>query len=92
MNIAANYVVLYMDDTITAANFWVEQVGFYEMKRIEFNNHYIITVRSKNQTTCFELVPLKLMEDNPYILNLKMPSIALSTPNLEQTRQHLIIA
>lgn len=49
----------------------------------------VITVGSKTGNTNFELVPLELMKDNPYNLNLGIPSICLTTQDIRKEHARL---
>ena len=85
-----NYVVLYIDDPEACRQFWIEQVGMVEKDRKEFGDFVIAKVGFADQPFAFELVPLAMMADNPYDLDLATPSIALQADDLEGTRAQLI--
>ena len=85
-----NYVVLYVTDPDLCRRFWVEQVGMIEKDRTEFEGFVIAKVGFADQPFAFELVPLAMMADNPYDLDLATPSIALQADDLEATRAQLI--
>jgi len=80
------YVVLYVTDAEVCRRFWVEQVGMVEKSRKEFGEFSIVQVGFADQSFAFELVPLAMMADNPYGLDLATPSIALHADDLESTR------
>jgi lactoylglutathione lyase len=85
-----NYVVLYVTDPDLCRRFWVEQVGMIEKDRTEFEGFVIAKVGFADQPFSFELVPLAMMADNPYGLDLATPSIALQADDLEATRAQLL--
>ncbi len=89
MNIGIGYVVLYLNDTEKAAEFWQTNFGFEIKNELDAGGHKVITIGAKDSQTNFELVPLALMEDNPYNLNLGMPSICLFTDDLEAEHKRL---
>ncbi|WOO87836.1 VOC family protein [Mollicutes bacterium LVI A0039] len=89
MNVGIGYVVLYMNDTKQAAKFWTETFGFEIKKTVKVGTKQVITVGASNSQTNFELVPLSLMSDNPYNLNLGIPSICLHVDNLQQEHARL---
>ncbi len=89
MNVGIGYVVLYLNDTEAASNFWVDTFDFEVKKVVDTGEHKVITIGAKNSETNFELVPLQLMANNPYNLNLEMPSICLKTDNLHEEHQRL---
>ena len=85
-----NYVVLYIDDPEACRQFWIEQVGMVEKDRTEFGDFVIAKVGFADQPFAFELVPLAMMADNPYGLNLGSPSVALQAEDLETAHAQLI--
>ena len=84
------YVVLYVDDAEVCRRFWVEQVGMVEKSRTVVGEVVVAQVGFADQPFAFELVPLALMADNPYGLDLATPSIALQADDLEAARDTLI--
>ena len=84
------YVVLYVTDAEACRRFWVEQVGMVDKGRKEFGEFSIVQVGFADQPFSFELVPLAMMADNPFGLDLATPSIALHTEDLESARARLI--
>lgn len=84
------YVVLYVKDESASLNFWVNQVGLVVKETKNAGDFKINEVGFKDQDFSFELVPLKLMENNPDGLNLGTPSICFKTPDLVGLRQKLI--
>ena len=84
------YVVLYVTDADLCRRFWLEQVGMVEKDRKEAGEHSIVQVGFADQPFAFELVPLALMADNPYGLDLATPSIALHVDDLEAARAQLV--
>lgn len=84
------YVVLYMNDTQKAAEFWQTYFDFVIKNVVDAGEHQVITVGAVDGQTNFELVPLALMADNPYDLNLGIPSICLSTDDLQAEHQRLV--
>lgn len=86
------YVVLYVTDAEACRRFWVEQVGMVEKQRLEVGEHAIVQVGFSDQPFAFELVPLAMMADNPFGLDLATPSIALQADDLEAERARLVEA
>jgi lactoylglutathione lyase len=84
------YVVLYVTDAELCRRFWVDSVGMIEKDRKEFGEYVIAQVGFADQDFAFELVPLAMMADNPYGLDLATPSIALHADDLEKTRADLV--
>jgi lactoylglutathione lyase len=84
------YVVLYVTDAEACRRFWVEQVGMVEKDRKEVGDHSVVQVGFADQPFTFELVPLAMMADNPFGLDLATPSIALHAENLEVARAQLL--
>ena len=84
------YVVLYVTDAEACRRFWVEQVGMVEKDRKEAGELSIVQVGFADQDFSFELVPLALMADNPYGLDLATPSIAMQVDALEAARAQLL--
>jgi len=84
------YVVLYVTDAEACRRFWVEQVGMVEKDRKELGDFSVVQVGFADQPFAFELVPLDMMADNPYGLDLATPSIALHAADLEEARAHLL--
>lgn len=84
------YVVLYVTDADACRRFWVDQVGMVEKSRKEVGGFSIVQVGFADQPFAFELVPLAMMADNPYNLDLATPSLALETDDLEATRASLV--
>jgi lactoylglutathione lyase len=84
------YVVLYVTDVETCRRFWVEQVGMVEKDRKELGDHAVVQVGFADQPFAFELVPLAMMADNPYGLDLATPSLALHAEDLEAARAQLL--
>ena len=84
------YVVLYVTDAEVCRRFWVDQVGMVEKSRTVVDDFTIVQVGFSDQPFAFELVPLALMADNPYGLDLATPSIALQADDLEVARAQLL--
>ena len=84
------YVVLYVTDAEACRRFWVEQVGMVEKDRKDVGEFSIVQVGFPDQAFAFELVPLAMMADNPYGLDLATHSIALQADDLEAVRAQLI--
>jgi lactoylglutathione lyase len=84
------YVVLYVTDADACRRFWIDQVGMVEKDRKEVDGFSIVQVGFSDQPFAFELVPLALMADNPYGLDLATPSIALHADDLEAVRAQLV--
>jgi len=85
-----SYVVLYVNDADLCRQFWLDQVGMIEKDRKHAGDVTIVQVGFADQDFAFELVPLALMADNPYGLDLATPSIALHADDLEATRARLV--
>ena len=90
MSMRVRYVVLYVDDAETCRRFWIDQVGMVEKHRTEVGDYSVVQVGFADQPFAFELVPLAMMADNPYGLDLATPSIALHADDLEAARADLI--
>ena len=84
------YVVLYVNDAGACRRFWVEQVGMVEKDRKQAGEFTVVQVGFADQEFAFELVPLALMADNPYGLDLATPSIAMQVDDLEAARAQLL--
>ncbi len=89
MKVQIGYVVLYLEDTIAGAKFWQENFDFEIKGEVEAGEHKVITIGAKDGQTNFELVPLALMENNPFNINLGIPSICLLTDDLQGTHAQL---
>lgn len=89
MSVGIGYVVLYVEDTVKTAEFWKKTFDFEIKSEQDANGFKVITIGAKGSQTNFELVPLALMADNPYNLNLGMPSICLYTDDLQVEHQRL---
>ena len=90
MSMRVGYVVLYVTDAEACRRFWVEQVGMIEKDRKEIDDFVVVQVGFDDQPFAFELVPLAMMADNPYGLDLATPSIALHAEDLEAARAGLV--
>ena len=90
MSLRVGYVVLYVTDADACRLFWIEQVGMVEKDRKELGEFVVSQVGFADQPFAFELVPLAMMADNPYGLDLATPSIALKADDLEAVRAHLV--
>jgi lactoylglutathione lyase len=88
--LSVRYVVLYVTDAEACRRFWVEQVGMVEKDRKAVGEFSIIQVGFSDQPFAFELVPLAMMADNPYGLDLATPSIAMLADDLEVARAQLL--
>jgi catechol 2,3-dioxygenase-like lactoylglutathione lyase family enzyme len=84
------YVVLYVNDPDACRRFWIDQVGMVEKHRTEVGEFSVVQVGFADQPFAFELVPLAMMADNPYGLDLAAPSIALQADSLEEAREQLL--
>lgn len=84
------YVVLYVEDAEACRRFWIDQVGMVEKHRTEFGDFTVVQVGFADQPFAFELVPLAMMADNPYGLDLATPSIALHADDLEAAHAKLV--
>ena len=88
LNVA--YVVLYVTDADRCRRFWIEQVGMVEKSRMQHGEFSVVQVGFADQSFAFELVPLAMMADNPFGLDLATPSIALHADDLEDARATLV--
>ena len=70
--------------------FWIDQVGMVEKDRKEMGDFLVVQVGFDEQQFAFELVPLAMMADNPYDLDLATPSIALHVDDLDAARAQLV--
>jgi catechol 2,3-dioxygenase-like lactoylglutathione lyase family enzyme len=84
------YVVLYVNDAEACRRFWIDQVGMVEKHRTEVGEFSVVQVGFADQPFAFELVPLAMMADNPYGLDLATPSVALQADDLEEARARLL--
>ncbi|MBI3394380.1 MAG: VOC family protein [Spirochaetia bacterium] len=84
------YVVLYVKDEKASLDFWKNKIGLVVKSSKEAMGFQINQVGFADQDFAFELVPLKLMEENKDGLNLGTPSICFSTPDLAKLRQQLV--
>lgn len=84
------YVVLYVNDADSCRRFWIDQVGMVEKDRKDVDGFTIVQVGFADQPFAFELVPLAMMADNPYNLDLATPSIALQADDLDAAHAQLI--
>jgi lactoylglutathione lyase len=84
------YVVLYVTDAEACRRFWIEQVGMVEKSSKSVGEYSIVQVGFADQPFAFELVPLAMMANNPFGLDLATPSIALQADDLEAARAELI--
>ncbi len=78
-----NYVVLYMENTETSKDFWVEKIGFEVKKTVDAGVAKIYTVGQRGDNTNIELVPMALMANNPHGLNLGTPSLCFKTADIQ---------
>lgn len=83
------YVVLYVTDPDLCRNFWIERVGMVEKQRSEHGEFVVSQIGFADQDFAFELVPLAMMADNPYGLDLATPSIAFKVDDLEAAHERL---
>lgn len=87
-----NFVVLYVNDADACAKFWTEKVGMIEKERQSAGDFEIPKVGFADQNFSFQLVPLAMMADNPFGLDLATPSIAFQVDDLEVMRDKLVAA
>jgi lactoylglutathione lyase len=90
MSMRVRYVVLYVNDSEACRRFWIDQVGMVEKDRKEVGDFSVVQVGFADQRFAFELVPLAMMADNPYGLDLATPSIALQVDDLDAARAQLV--
>ena len=86
------YVVLYVTDPAACLEFWTQKVGMVEKSRKQAGDFSIVKVGFADQDASFELVPLKLMENNPSGLDLATPSIAFHVGDLHAAQAKLVAA
>lgn len=84
------YVVLYVNDPTACLAFWADKVGMIKKDEKQAGEFSIVKVGFADQDFSFELVPLALMKDNPFELDLATPSIAFHNDDLEATRNALL--
>ena len=82
------YVVLYVKEPDACLDFWVNKVGMELRESTEVFDISINKIGFSGQQFSFELVPLKLMENNPDKLDLATPSICfyVEDVNAENSR------
>ena len=82
------YVVLYVKEPDACLDFWVNKVGMELRESTEVFDISINKIGFSGQQFSFELVPLKLMENNPDKLDLATPSICfyVDDVNAENSR------
>ena len=90
MLMRVRYVVLYVNDAEACCRFWTDQVGMVEKDRKEVGDFSVVQVGFADQQFAFELVPLAMMADNPYGLDLATQSIALHVDDLDAARAQLV--
>ena len=83
------YVVLYVGDADSCAEFWVDKLSAQILESNEVGGHRIIKVGFAGQATALELVPKDLMKDNPDGLDLATPSICFYVTNVDSEHQQL---
>lgn len=84
------YVVLYVTDPAACLDFWTNKVGMIKKDEKQAGEFSIVKVGFADQDFSFELVPLALMKDNPFELDLATPSIAFHNDDLESIRATLV--
>jgi lactoylglutathione lyase len=84
------FVVLYVSDVEACVRFWVDKVGMVERARTQAGAFHVVKVGFANQDFSFELVPLALMRENPYGLDLATPSAAFHVPDLDAARAQMV--
>ncbi|MFM8998868.1 MAG: VOC family protein [Actinomycetota bacterium] len=84
------YVVLYVNDAEACRAFWIDRVGMVEKARKEAGPFIIVRVGFADQPFAFELVPLEMMRDNPFNLDLATPSICFHVDDLAGMRATLV--
>ncbi len=89
MNVQIGYVVLYLENPQDGAKFWQDHFEFEIKKVVKAGEYEVITVGAKDSQTNFELVPLALMADNEFNINLGIPSICLLTDDLQSEHDKL---
>ena len=77
------YVVLYVNDPAACLEFWTQKVGMIKKDEKQAGDFSIVKVGFADQDFSFELVPLALMKDNPFELDLATPSLAFHDADLE---------
>lgn len=84
------YVVLYVENERDSLEFWTVRIGLVVKATKTAGSFTIHQVGFPDQDFAFELVPLKLMAENPDGLNLGTPSICFKTDDLAGLRQQLV--
>ncbi len=83
------YVVLYVNDVDACLDFWVNSIGMELHEATQVSEHSIYRVGFNHQQFSFELVPLKLMQENPDGLDLATPSICFYVDDIQMGLQRL---
>ncbi len=90
-NMKVGYVVLYVQDPEASLQFWTRKIGLVVKDSKDAGGFKINQVGFPDQDFSFELVPLKLMEQQKdHGLNLGTPSIAFKTPDLHGLHKQLV--
>lgn len=84
------YVVLYVQDAAACRDFWIDAVGMVEKHRSQHGEFTVAQVGFADQPFAFELVPLAMMADNPFGLDLAAPSVCLHAGDLAAVREGLL--
>jgi len=83
------YVVLYVTNPYECLDFWVNTIGMEVRESTAVFDTAIYKVGFSGQQFSFELVPLKLMENNPDSLDLATPSICFYVDDLNAEHERL---
>lgn len=84
------YVVLYVENTDKAVQFWTTQIGMTVQSVIAAGEYSVVSVAQSSIDVALQLVPLDMMKDNPDNLDLASPSICFYVNNLDAERERLI--
>lgn len=83
------YVVLYVDDAEVCRRFWLEKLNMVEKDRKVVDGFTVVQVGFSDQPFAIELVPIAMMADNPFGVDMATPSLALHVADIEGAHQQL---
>lgn len=78
------HVVLYVEDSKKDSLFWQQHFAFEVVSVHDMGEFQIYDMKVKDQDVRIQLVPKKMMEDNPYQLDLATPSILFYEQDFEE--------
>lgn len=77
------HVVLYVEESKNDSLFWQQHFAFEVVNIHEVGEFQVYDMKVKDQDVHIQLVPKKMMEDNPYQLDLATPSILFYEQDFE---------